>query len=122
VFKLFKVLVSLICLAVFVWWGVTVRLGQRTLFGHIAAIGSSKESKELVRGTKEKVADFKKRLVDTDHADKDHVDKELTVRDESRPGKTAPPPRGAPQERLTHADRQEVKRLLDMKHGAGRAN
>jgi hypothetical protein len=105
VFKLLKALVSLICLGAFVWWGMTVQLGDRTLFGHIAAIGSSKESKDLVRGTKEKVADLKKRIVD------DKPTKGLNVNDESGP------PKPAPQERLTNADRREIKRLIDSKRG-----
>jgi hypothetical protein len=113
VFKLLKLLVSLVCLGVFVWWGLTVQLGQRTLFGHIAAIGSSRESKELVRGTKEKVAEVKKRLVEEGET------KGLTV-----PGQAAEPPPArppAPQERLTRADRRDIKRLLDAKRGKSAA-
>jgi hypothetical protein len=110
VFKLLKVLVSLICLAVFVWWGVTVQLGDRTLFGHIAAIGKSKESKDLVRGTKEKVADLKRRIVD-DKAAANATEK-------------APAPAPKPQERLTKADRRDIKRLIDRrgKAAAGTPN
>lgn len=54
--KLVKLLFSLACLAGFVWFGATADLGGRTLFGHLQAIGSSKESQELVRGTKQKVS------------------------------------------------------------------
>jgi hypothetical protein len=112
VFTLLKVLVSMICLAAFVWWGLTVQLGDHTLFGHIAAIGSSKESKDLVRGTKEKVADLKKRIVE----DKAAPEK-LNVTDQARPA-------ARPQERLTNADRRDIKRLLDKrgKAAAGTAN
>jgi hypothetical protein len=111
VFKLLKLLVSLVCLGVFVWWGLTVQLGQRTLFGHIAAIGSSKESKELVRGTKEKVAEVKKRLVDESGS------KGLTVPGEAPPADAPPAKAHPPQERLTRADRRDIKRLLDAKRG-----
>jgi hypothetical protein len=110
VFKLLKLLVSLVCLGVFVWWGLTVQLGAHTLFGHIAAIGSSKESKELVRGTKEKVADLKKQIV----ADKDRDrDKAAPPKELELTGETHPPVKPAPQERLTNADRRDIKRLLD---------
>ena len=111
-FKLIKVLVSLICLAAFVWWGMTVQLGDHTLFGHIAAIGSSKESKDLVRGTKEKVADLKKRMVE----DKPASEK-LNVIDQARLAAKS-------QERLINADRRDIKRLLDKrgKAAAGTAN
>jgi hypothetical protein len=63
VFKLLKILVGTLGLAAFVWWGLTVPLGDHTLFGHLQAIASSKESRDLVRGTKEKVADLKNRVV-----------------------------------------------------------
>jgi hypothetical protein len=48
----------LVCLAAFVWFGVTVDLGERTLFGHLRAIGSSREAQDLWSGTKSKVNDF----------------------------------------------------------------
>jgi hypothetical protein len=114
VFKLLKLLISLVCLGVFVWWGLTVQLGQRTLFGHIAAIGSSKESKELVRGTKSKVAEVKKRL----------VDESGRTRGLNVPGDTAESPpaeRPAPQDHLTNADRRGMKRLLDARRGKSAA-
>jgi hypothetical protein len=109
VFKLLKALVSLICLGVFVWWGMTVQLGDRTLFGHIAAIGKSKESKDLVRGTKEKVTDLKKRIVDG----KSEPSRSLELTDQQ----PAPHPAPAPQDRLTKADRRDMKRLLEAKRG-----
>jgi hypothetical protein len=117
VFKLLKVLVSLICMGAFVWWGFTVQLGSRTLFGHIAAIGSSKESKELVRGTREKVADLKKHIVE----DKEAPSKGLDLTDEVHPQAGA---KIAPQDRLTRADRRDIKRLLDKrgKAAAGATN
>jgi hypothetical protein len=49
--------VSVACLAAFVWFGVTVELGDRTLFGHLRNIGASKESQELWRGAKAKATD-----------------------------------------------------------------
>jgi hypothetical protein len=111
VFKLLKILVSLICMGAFAWWGFTVRLGNRTLFGHIAAIGASKESKELVRGTKEKVADLKKRIVH-------HENQGLEVAGEAsaRPG-AGPAAKAAPAEHLTNADRRDMKRLLESRRG-----
>jgi hypothetical protein len=45
------------CLAAFVWFGVTVDLGDRTLFGHLRNIGASKESQELWKGAKAKATD-----------------------------------------------------------------
>ena len=52
-FRLVRFLISLAMLGGFVWFGMTVKLGDKTLFGHIAAIGKSKETQDLVEGTKE---------------------------------------------------------------------
>jgi hypothetical protein len=62
VFKLLKLLIGIGCLGIFAWWAATVPLGERTLFEHLRAIGKTKESQELVRGTKEKASEMKKRL------------------------------------------------------------
>ncbi len=53
--RLLKLFVSVGFLAAFVWFGMAVPLGERTLFAHVRAIANSKESEELVKGTKEKV-------------------------------------------------------------------
>ena len=107
-FKLIKILVCLVGLGAFTFWGMTVPLGERTLFGHIAAIGRSRESRELVRGTKQKVADLERHL----------------GRGEASP--SAPPqvssPSAEPQERLTKVDRKDMRRLLESaRHKVARA-
>jgi hypothetical protein len=56
---LVRFLVSLVMLAAFVWFAVTVPLGKRTLWGHVHAIFATQEAKDLADGTKqeaEKVA------------------------------------------------------------------
>jgi hypothetical protein len=50
---LIRSLVTLILLGVFVWFGATVPLGERTLFGHIANIWASDEAQELRDGVKQ---------------------------------------------------------------------
>lgn len=57
-FRLISAFMSIVAFAAVVWFGVTVELGERTLFGHLRAIGSSPEVEKLVDGTKEKVTDF----------------------------------------------------------------
>ena len=52
-FRLFKLGVALIGFAAFAWFGVTVKLGSQTLFQHLRAISQTKESQELVEGTRE---------------------------------------------------------------------
>lgn len=42
--------------AVFIWFGATVSLGKRTLFGHIGNIWSSDEAKEMRDDVKDTTA------------------------------------------------------------------
>ena len=46
-------LFSLALLAVFIFVGLTVPIGERTLFGHVSNIWASDEAQELVDGVKE---------------------------------------------------------------------
>src|SRR4051812_44040105 len=50
---LVRFLISLMMLAAFVWFAVTVPLGKRTLWGHAHAIFATQEAKDLAEGTKE---------------------------------------------------------------------
>jgi sensor c-di-GMP phosphodiesterase-like protein len=50
---LVRFLISLVMLAAFVWFAVTVPLGKRTLWGHVHAIFGTQEAKDLAEGTKE---------------------------------------------------------------------
>ncbi len=96
-----KFLLGLTCLGVFVWGGLTVPLGERTLFGHLRAIGGSKESQDLVRGTRQKVVDVKTRIVTGESEAPD-------------PAKAAKDPaKNPPQDRLTADDRKEMRRLIE---------
>ncbi len=54
-FTLLKLGVSIVALLAFAWFGMTVKLGSRTLFEHLHAIEQTKESQELVDGTREAV-------------------------------------------------------------------
>src|ERR1700742_3276995 len=65
-FRLLKLCMSLAGFVAFAWFGATVKLGSRTLFEHLHAIGETKESQELVDGTKRAaeplVDDVKRRI------------------------------------------------------------
>ena len=93
-FTLLKLGVSIVALLAFAWFGMTFKLGSRTLFEHMHAIEQTKESQELVDGTREAV---RQRA----------VAKEVGV----------PPPvsrdAGAPLERLSSSERRQLKYLLD---------
>lgn len=52
-FRLIKLLVGLAALAGFVWFGANVPLGSHTLFEHLQAIGRTRETKDLLEGTRE---------------------------------------------------------------------
>ena len=51
--RLFRFLVFVALLLVFIWFGMTVKLGNHTLFGHFKRIWRSDETQDLVKGTKD---------------------------------------------------------------------
>jgi hypothetical protein len=101
VFKLVKLMIGAVGLGAFCWLGATVPLGDHTLFGHISAIGQSKESQDLVRGTKQKVGDLKKRI----GGDEGKPEKLEVAPAEHAPAKA--------QEHLTNVDRKEIRHFID---------
>ena len=54
-FRLLKFALVVALLGAGVFYGMTVKLGERTFFQHVRAIWETKESQQLRRGTKEKV-------------------------------------------------------------------
>lgn len=94
-FSLLKLGVSIVALLAFAWFGMTIKLGPRTLFEHLHAIGQTKESQELVDGARDVVR----------HA---------AAKEVGAPG--VPPmsrDAGAPLERLSSSERRQLKYLLD---------
>lgn len=49
-------LVWIVLIAGFVWFGSSVKLGNRTFFGHVRAIWHTEEAQELKDGVTEKAA------------------------------------------------------------------
>lgn len=97
-FRLLKLGIALMGLVLFAWFGLTVKLGPQTLFQHLRAIGQSKESQELVDGTKQAATP----LVDD-------VRRRVGGKQEQVAAQRAP---GPPEEHVTHADRQALHRLI----------
>jgi hypothetical protein len=101
-FRLFRLGIALVGFAAFAWFGVTVKLGSQTLFQHLRAISQTKESQELVDGTRQVagplVDDVRHRVGKNEAGDR-------------------PPPMardaGAPQERLTASEQRQLRYLLD---------
>ncbi len=67
-----RTLVWLILIAVFIWFGLTVRLGKFTLFQHIGRIWHSRETQDLVHGTEETAAPAVDKLKHSVHESNEH--------------------------------------------------
>jgi hypothetical protein len=96
-----RLLFSMVAFATFVWFGATVDLGPRTLFGHLYNIGRSPESRELVEGTKQSakplVDDVRRRIAGTE------PEKVTGVTPDAAP----------PEETISSHDRRELKKLIN---------
>ena len=106
-FRLLKLCMSLAAFLVVAWFGATVKLGSRTLFEHLHAIGQTKESQELVDGTKQAaeplVDDVKRRI---GHGDKgDPADKQARL-------PAAPPDAGVAQDDFSPTEKRQLRHLL----------
>ena len=119
--KIVKVLFSLACFAALLYFGFTVPLGDRTLFGHLRAIGSSPESQRLYQGTKDKVTGL---FGGHDGGDKrkasDRPTGKGTAQDEAGDHLATSPSeqvkaaeKAPPQEQITSADREQMRRLIE---------
>jgi hypothetical protein len=109
VFRLLKLCMSLAAFLVVAWFGATVKLGSRTLFEHLHAIGQTKESQELAEGAKqaaEPLVDGVKR-----HIAKD--DGKTDSKTEKHAGMPAlPPDAGAAQDDFSPTEKRRLRRLL----------
>jgi hypothetical protein len=125
-FRLIKLGITLVGLAAFAWFGVTVKLGSMTLFQHLRAIGQTKESQELVDGTRQAagpLVDDVRRKFQEGTKEGSQGSKEGT-KDGPRVAKGGPeankksaaakpsPDEGPPEEQVTPADRQALHRLI----------
>lgn len=57
--RFFVVLVAVVALT---WCGATVKLGKRTFFGHVGAVGSTDEAQDMKEGVKEKAGPAAEKL------------------------------------------------------------
>jgi len=88
---LLKFVIGLVLVAALVWFGMSVRLGKHTLFGHFEAIFESDETKDLVDGTKETIDPAVERVKRGVKAGMDEA-----ARATSSPAADAAPPDAAP--------------------------
>jgi hypothetical protein len=136
-FRLLKLCVSLAAFCALAYFGMTVKLGSRTLFEHLRAIGQTKESQELVDGTKEAaeplVDDVRRRIGNrhADHAEKDDkADKSAKADRDDEGGDKAdkqahaqatPDAGAAPRDDFSPSERRRLRHLLGaVEHHASR--
>jgi hypothetical protein len=100
-FTLVKLGISMVALLAFAWFGMTVKLGSHTLFEHLHAIGQTKESQELMDGTRQAV----RQGVSTGGA-------AAAGNKDDRPPPVARDA-GAPLERLSSSEQRQLRYLLD---------
>ena len=113
-FRLLKLGIGLCGLVAFAWFGLTVKLGSQTLFQHLRAIGQTKESQELVDGTRQAagplVDDVRRKFQEgTEEGSKDGKGNQDVK--QAKADKPAPAD-GPPEEHVSAADRQALHRLI----------
>ena len=94
-FRLLRFLFWLACFVALLWFSATVKLGRRTLFGHLHAIFTSREAQDLADGTKEEAHKLAERLREPSPqpqkkpldpvAEKDRKGLDKLVRDKTHP-------------------------------------
>ena len=110
-FRLIKLLLGIAGFAFFVWFGANIPLGSRTLFEHLQAIGRTRESQELLDGTRESA----KPLVEG-------VRRRLSgASSRNEPSETV---KGVidggvpPAEEISQADRERLRKILNTGHAS----
>ena len=115
-FRLLKFILVMGLLGAGIYYGMTVKLGERTFFQHIQAIWETKETQELRRGTKQKVGGLVDKATDqvVKGVSKNAPGKVLMRGDGIDTEATATQP---PQEKLSPEDRKALRNII----GQGRA-
>lgn len=110
-FRLIKLLIGLVGVALFVWFGANVPLGSHTLFEHLQAIGRTRETQDLLDGTRQSaqplVDNVRRRLGGTAAESND----DATAAHAPTPNR-AHPDAGPPTDEITEPDRRELRRVL----------
>ena len=125
-FRLITFFASTVGLAVFVWLGLTVDLGERTLFGHLRAISTSREAEQLWDGAKSKMTEVvgieaakrAEREANRDKSGKPDSHDKPDKPDNKGGAQVRETPGGPPQDGLDESDRQGLRRMLDGKTGS----
>ena len=111
--RLLKLVLALVGVGAFVWFGANVALGSHTLFEHLQAIGRTSETKDLLEGTREKarpIVDDVRRRIAKVAADKDEPP--------AGGGGTAATTGAPPAEEISDKDRQHLRKLIGPGHAS----
>lgn len=113
VFRLLKFILVMGLLGAGVYYGLTVKLGERTFFQHVQAIWETKETQQLRRGTKQKVGG----LVDkaTDEVVKGvgkNVPGKVLMRGDGTGTDSGAEAAQPPQENLSPQDRKALRNII----------
>jgi hypothetical protein len=57
-----RAVIWLVIIGAFVWFGATVKLGNKTFFGHVRAIWHTQEAQDLKHGVQEKAGPAERKL------------------------------------------------------------
>jgi hypothetical protein len=107
-FRILKLVIGLAALVAFVWFGANVPLGSQTLFQHLQAIGRTRETQDLLDGTRrsaQPIVDGVRKRLGGNNAEDDSL-------------KTQPDAGGPPAEQISQADRQRLRKVLGAGHQA----
>jgi hypothetical protein len=100
---LVRLLLALVALVVLVWFGANVRLGSRTLFQHLQAVGSTRETREFFDGTRQSaqpIVDGVRKRLGSNAAPDNQI------------GKTVPDAGAPPGEDVSPLDRLRLRKVL----------
>lgn len=107
-FRILRIGFVVACFGALFWFGTQVKLGELTLYDHVRAIGQSKESQELIEGTKERVSGV---LGGGDEeATKPKPSKGATKPGRETRGEVAA---GKPADAVPDSDRKALKKLIE---------
>lgn len=110
-FRIIKFLLGVAGLAFFVWFGANIPLGSRTLFEHLQAIGRTRETQDLLDGTRESA----KPLVDGVRRRLGAAANANQPNEVLKAGVDAGAP---PADEISQADRQRLRKLLGSGHAS----
>jgi hypothetical protein len=112
-FRMLKFLLGIAALVAFVWVGANIPLGSRTLFQHLQAIGRTRETQDLLDGTKQAgkpivdgVREGVRRRLGGSNAE---VDDRGTAAERAT---VAPDGGTAPAEHVSESDREQLRKVL----------